>query len=171
MTQKNSPRQAGGLTEGNINNLACDSTAPADKLLSRLDKVKATGPGKWIACCPAHEDRTPSLSIRETGDGTLLVKCWAGCGAGEIVSAVGLSLADLFPRSPDNPHSPGQRRAWRDAAGEAFRALADDVAIINLAGISVGRGVALSAADRERVTLAVSRVRGALALIDGGRHG
>lgn len=169
MTQKNNPRQAGGLAEGNHND-ARNFTAPADRLLSRLDKVKATGEGKWIAICPAHADRTPSLSIRETSDGTLLVKCWAGCGAADIVAAVGLSLADLFPRSPDNPHSPGQRRPWRDAAGEAFRALAADVAIIHLAGASVAKGFALSAADRERVTLAVSRIRAALDLIDGARR-
>lgn len=147
-------------------------TTPAEKLLGRLDKVKAArDPGKWIACCPAHADRTPSLSIRETSDGTVLVKCWTGCGAAEIVAAVGLTLGDLFPRLPDSPHTPGPRRPWRDAAGEAFKALAADVEIIDLAGISVGRGIALSQADRERVALAASRVRGALALIDGGRDG
>lgn len=172
MTSKENPRQAGGLAGGNSNNSACNSTpSPVDKLLSRLDKVRSTDEGKWTACCPAHEDRSPSLSIRETSDGTVLVKCWTGCGAAEIVSAVGLTLADLFPEPPENPHSPGQRRPWRDAAGEAFRALAADVAIIHLAGASVAKGFALAAADRERVALAVARVRDALHLIDGGRHG
>ena len=33
----------------------------ADTLLSRLDKVKLTGPDKWVARCPAHDDRGPSL--------------------------------------------------------------------------------------------------------------
>lgn len=169
--QKETPAGRACLAGANISNLAVDSTAPTDKFLSRLDKVKATGPGKWIACCPAHDDRSPSLSIRETSDGTLLVKCWTGCGAAEIVAAVGLSMADLFPRLPVSPHSPGQRRPWRDAAGDAFKALADDVAIIHLAGASVAKGFTLSPTDRERVALAVSRVRGALALIDGGGHG
>lgn len=146
--------------------------SPADRLLSRLDKVRSTGESKWIACCPAHDDKSPSLSIREIPDGTLLVKCWAGCGAAEIVAAVGLSLADLFPRQPDSPYSAGKRRQWYDAAGEAFRALAADVGIIHVAGASVGKGFVLSDADRERVALAVSRVRAALDLIDGGlRHG
>lgn len=71
------------------------------KLLSKLEQVKGKG-DQWIARCPAHDDRTPSLSIKETGDGTILLKCWAGCGAADVVHAVGLELKDLFP--PSNDH-------------------------------------------------------------------
>ena len=39
-------------------------------LLSTLNKVKQTGPGRWIACCPAHVDKHPSLSVRETENST-----------------------------------------------------------------------------------------------------
>lgn len=67
-------------------------------LLERLDKVKERGEGSWIACCPAHEDKTPSLSIRETSDGTILVHDFAGCSPVDILSAVGLELKDLFPK-------------------------------------------------------------------------
>ena len=116
MTDNKNPRQAGGLTEGNINNLACNSNAPADNLLSRLDKVKATGPGKWIACCPAHDDRNPSLGVTEKGDGALLLKCWAGCETSDVVAAVGLTMADLFPRRPDSPYPPGQRLSAEERA-------------------------------------------------------
>ncbi|MDA8205335.1 MAG: toprim domain-containing protein, partial [Thermaerobacter sp.] len=71
-------------------------SAPIDVLLSRLDKVKKTSDG-WQALCPAHDDRNPSLSIKEGTDGTLLVKCWSGCSARDIVAAIGLGLGDLFP--------------------------------------------------------------------------
>ncbi|MEQ1600386.1 MAG: hypothetical protein ABL885_01305, partial [Methylophilaceae bacterium] len=37
---------------------------PLDTLLSKLDKVKQNGAGKWIARCPAHDDRSPSLAIK-----------------------------------------------------------------------------------------------------------
>ena len=67
------------------------------KLLDRLEKVRKTGPGRWIACCPAHDDHSPSLALRELDDGRVLVHCFAGCSAHEIVSAVGLDLSDLFP--------------------------------------------------------------------------
>ncbi len=41
----------------------------ADVLLSRLDGACRTGPGRWIARCPAHDDRHPSLAVRELEDG------------------------------------------------------------------------------------------------------
>lgn len=57
----------------------------AGALLARLDAVKPTGPGRWLARCPAHEDRSPSLSIRELDDGRTFVHCFAGCYALEVL--------------------------------------------------------------------------------------
>lgn len=37
-----------------------------DKLTSRLDGVKSNGYGKYLARCPAHDDKSPSLAIKET---------------------------------------------------------------------------------------------------------
>jgi DNA primase len=51
-----------------------------DAFLDKLTKVKRTGNGTWLACCPAHEDRSPSMSVRELDDGRVLVHCFAGCG-------------------------------------------------------------------------------------------
>ena len=68
-----------------------------DLLLAQLKKVTPKGKGQWMACCPAHEDHSPSLSIKENHDGRILVKCFAGCGASDVVHAVGLQLSDLFP--------------------------------------------------------------------------
>jgi len=45
----------------------------AEKLISRLEGVIARGPGKWYARCPAHEDRSPSLSVADTGEKILVV--------------------------------------------------------------------------------------------------
>jgi hypothetical protein len=50
----------------------------------------------YSARCPAHEDKTPSLSLNEGEDGKVLIKCQAGCRTEEVVRALGLSLADLF---------------------------------------------------------------------------
>lgn len=66
-----------------------------EELLTRLDKVSGKHP-KWMAICPAHEDRSPSLVISETPEGTILIHCFAGCGAGDIMDAIGMSLSDLF---------------------------------------------------------------------------
>jgi hypothetical protein len=63
--------------------------------LQRFEKLRSTGPGRWTACCPAHEDRTPSLSIRLTRD-RWLFHCHAqGCDFRDIMRAVGLTDLDL----------------------------------------------------------------------------
>ena len=67
------------------------------QLLERLERVRPSGPG-WVAQCPAHDDRQPSLSIHE-GEKGLLVRCWAGCQLSQICSALGLAIADLFYES------------------------------------------------------------------------
>lgn len=91
--------------------LAPMASACLDKVLSCLDKVKSAGTNKWKACCPAHDDKNPSLAISETSDGTVLLKCWAGCTAQDIVSAIGLELRDLFP---------GNKQARRGPSKEAI---------------------------------------------------
>lgn len=71
----------------------------ATELLQRLDSVRPRGPGRWVARCSAHADNSPSLSIRE-GERGILLRCFAGCSAGEVVAALGLELKDLFIDSP-----------------------------------------------------------------------
>ncbi len=69
----------------------------AAALLDRLDRVRQTAPGRWSAACPAHRDRSPSLSVRELEDGKVLVNCFAGCGAIDVLDALGLDWSALFP--------------------------------------------------------------------------
>ena len=65
--------------------------------LQALNNVNQRG-AQHYASCPAHEDRNPSLGIRQ-GDKGILVTCYAGCSTAQIVDAMGLSLADLFQDS------------------------------------------------------------------------
>ena len=74
--------------------------ADINRLILMFDKVKRTGDGKWLACCPVHNDKSPSLAIKQTDDEKILIHCFAGCGVEDIVSAIGLSLADLMPDNP-----------------------------------------------------------------------
>lgn len=67
-----------------------------DALLERLDRVHSRGPGRFMARCPAHADRSPSLSICEGEDGRILLHDFGGCTVQEIVAAVGLRVTDLF---------------------------------------------------------------------------
>ena len=65
-----------------------------EKILKKLEGVFTTSNG-WQARCPSHDDAKASLSIAEDGGKTLL--CQAGCATMEIVQAMGLPMADLFP--------------------------------------------------------------------------
>jgi hypothetical protein len=69
----------------------------ATKLLDRLDGVRQSGPGRWLARCPAHEDRRPSLSIRELDDGRCLLHDFGGCDTEAVLGALGLEMQALFP--------------------------------------------------------------------------
>jgi hypothetical protein len=44
--------------------------------------------GSWTARCPAHDDREPSLSIRDADDGKVLVRCHAGCEQERVIAAL-----------------------------------------------------------------------------------
>lgn len=74
--------------------------ADIDLLLSALDGVKATstrdGHRRWMALCPTHSDKGASLSIRESND-RVLIHCFAGCGAMDILDSVGLDFGVLQP--------------------------------------------------------------------------
>jgi hypothetical protein len=59
--------------------------------------------GEYLAFCPAHEDRkTPNLRVRKAEDSRVLLRCFAGCGQDEVLSALaekGVGKADLFARN------------------------------------------------------------------------
>ena len=70
--------------------------------LSRLKGVKRQGEG-YMACCPAHDDRNPSLSISCSEDSKILINCFAGCEDKDILTILGLKMSDLFIGKADKP--------------------------------------------------------------------
>lgn len=75
-------------------------TGPIWTVLGRVNKFRQNGSG-YTACCPAHEDRDPSLSIKEGLNGKVLLYCHAGCTLDAICDALGITKADLFDRSAE----------------------------------------------------------------------
>lgn len=63
--------------------------------ISELLSARKVSKG-WQAKCPAHEDRTASLSISPGDDGRVLLHCHAGCRLEDIASAAGIEMTDLF---------------------------------------------------------------------------
>jgi hypothetical protein len=83
------------------------------KEFAALLKAKRTGAG-WAAKCPAHSDRSPSLSIREGDDGRILLRCFAGCTIDSILSTLGLGRRDLFSGPPPTPEQLAALRAAQE---------------------------------------------------------
>jgi hypothetical protein len=73
---------------------------PIDRVLDALrahgGSVKQSG-GQWMCTCPAHDDRNPSLSVKQGDDGRVLLKCFAGCSVDAVADALALEMRDLFP--------------------------------------------------------------------------
>jgi hypothetical protein len=134
----------------------------ADLLLSKLDGVKRTGQDRWLARCPAHEDRNASLSICDKDSGATLVHCFAGCTVQEIVGAAGLDLADLFPPRPADPAHVGKPERRPFPAADILRAIAFEALVVGCAASAMLAGEAFTQVDRDRLMLAVSRIQSAL---------
>ena len=73
-----------------------------NKFLARLNGVRRSGKG-FKALCPAHPDRNPSLSVRET-NGRILVKCFAGCSTKDVCEALGIEMDDLVSEDRSAKH-------------------------------------------------------------------
>lgn len=80
-------------------------------VLSRLDSLRKNGQG-WMAACPSHPDRNPSLAIREGDSQPVVLTCHAGCERDAVLASMGLSWGDVC-----SPHKE-QTGEWTPA-GEA----------------------------------------------------
>jgi hypothetical protein len=139
-----------------------------DNLLSHLDKVKRTGKASWIACCPAHDDRGPSLSIRELDDERVLLHCFSGCSVHEVLNAVGLDMAELFPPREIQRGKP-ERRSF--PAADVLRAVGFEALVVCAAAAAMMAGEPFTQADRDRLILATERIQAGLTAAGVNRHG
>jgi hypothetical protein len=131
----------------------------AELFLSHLDGVKRTGADRWLACCPAHDDKRPSLSIREIDGDRVLVHCWAGCSVEEVLGAVDLTFDSLYPTRPTH-HARPERRPF--PAADVLRASEHEALIVAVAASNLGNGLELTEEDRARLLLASSRLSAAV---------
>ena len=124
------------------------------ELLSRLDKVKKSGPDRWVARCPAHDDKGPSLSIKATNE-TVLIHCFAGCGAEAVLGAVGMDFADLYPDHRE------QVKPQRLSAQDALRCIAFESVVV-AASAGTMRQRQLTEQEIDRLIQASARIQAAL---------
>ena len=92
------------------------SNPSLEKVLNDLGEHKKNGT-RYMARCPAHNDKKPSLSISEA-DGKILVHCFAGCETKDVLDAAGLSLRDLYPDGvSSNGHAKKTEYEIQDSRG------------------------------------------------------
>lgn len=70
-------------------------------ILTKVQKAKRLSDGSFMALCPAHDDKTPSLQIT-LNENKILLFCHAGCATEAVIQSLGLTMGDLFlePRGP-----------------------------------------------------------------------
>lgn len=137
-------------------------------LLSRLDRVRRCGRG-WIACCPAHKDRSASLSVSAGDDDRVLLHCFAGCSSAEVVHALGLELGDLFVRRMQKDLSPTERSVMREHSKQAqwqaaLNVLDYEATVLLVAMQRYQSGEPLTPDDAARLQVAGERITNARAV-------
>ena len=124
------------------------------KILNRLQKVRGKN-GKWVACCPAHDDKSPSLAVTLKDDGRILMHCFGGCSIGDVLASLGVEVSDLFPdRLPASRD--GLKRAF--SATDLLKIVHFETLVVLLAANDMSKGKTLSQEDKERLSLAHSRI-------------
>lgn len=129
----------------------------ADLLLSRLERVRQTGSNRWSACCPAHNDRSPSLSIKETPDGAILIHCFAGCATEAVINGIGLTFDDLYPKT-DKTHFRRGRREQLISANQGLSIVASETLVAAVIASDIAKGKTVTNDEIDRLWLAVGRI-------------
>lgn len=123
--------------------------------LSYFEKSYRSGKDEYQCLCPAHNDKTASLSIKNLPDERILIHCFAGCAANDILEAVGLTFEDIVPKrlgdfkpvsKPFNPYA-------------VLKAISNETLLVALAGLEVANGKTLPQEDKDRLMIAVNRLR------------
>ena len=133
----------------------------ASDLLNRLHKVKRTGNGRWLAQCPAHQDKEPSLTLREKDDGRILLHCFAGCDTYSVLQSIGLDWSAIMPEKCLGDFKPEKRII---SAPDALRLIKNESRIITLYGFEMSKGRVIPAGDLERLLKAMERINKAVEL-------
>jgi hypothetical protein len=133
------------------------------RLTDRLQGARQTSESRWIARCPAHTDKSPSLAIQTREDGRILLHCFAGCETAAVLQAAGLTFSDLFPAPlshwlPPLKTTLSARELWELTAHEA------DVVYILLEQIPPG---VFTEIGMDRLRLACERIGDARRYVGG----
>ena len=139
-----------------------------ETLLSRVDGARDTGHGKYIARCPAHEDKSPSLAIKECSDGKVLLKCFAGCETEDVLAAVGMTFSDVMPEKVGAEHSYRPQK-WINAK-DALATLDHEALVVSIIGADFLEHKEIDEDTWSRLAVSVSRINDTRANTAPPRH-
>ncbi len=128
-----------------------------ERVLGRLDKVKSKGKGKFEACCPAHDDRHPSLAIAFVPDGRVLLHCRAGCDILNVLDAAGLDWSDVSPEETADTKHRLSLIHHVQARPQKPKSAPHHEVVVALGESQVARGDRLSSTDKEALKAAIVR--------------
>lgn len=135
----------------------------AARLLERLEGVRRVGDDRWIARCPAHDDRHPSLNIRVGREGDRVVMhCKAGCTNVDICGALGITLRDLF----DDPRQFRVGQRPKPLAADLLRVLNVEAHVVLIVATDLRAGRELAPDAMPRLEQACDRLARAVGMID-----
>lgn len=133
---------------------------PIEQFLARLAGVRGRN-GAWTAKCPAHDDRSPSLAVREADDGRVLIHCFGGCETESVIRAVGMDFSDLWPEDSKRAQYPVEGKPRLKPAfyaSDLIRILSFEALVVSICASDLRRGKALSDEDNERLLVAQQRI-------------
>jgi hypothetical protein len=161
--QQAEDNQEGGQLVGHTSSVALllvvlltgmSAVSAATRILDRLERVRETAPGRWLARCPAHPDRSPSLSVRELDDGRVLLHDFGGCDASAVLSALGLEMSDLFDKPLGNLRPSRSRIPARDL----LEIISEETSVVAIVAADLIGKKAVTEADWQRLAKAASRI-------------
>ena len=128
-----------------------------EDVLNRFDGVRETGGGQYSCRCPAHEDKSNSLGIKQGDGDRIMMNCFAGCQTQDVLSAVGLSFKDILPTNDYNKEV--KEKGFNPYS--VLKMIRDEVLIIGLASVDIKKGKALDDKEHGRLLKAIGNVRDA----------
>ena len=128
-----------------------------EDFLSRLQKVKKTGSNNWIACCPSHDDKSPSMTVGVGDNGGIVLHCFAMCSAADVVGSLGLELHELMPERPEGREFV-KGRARPFPAADVLAAVEQESLTVAVYAYNISNGIELDEKDRERMLTAYHRI-------------
>ena len=129
--------------------------SPLENFLSRTTNSRYVE-GEYRCSCPgplhARGDKNPSLSVKECEDGAIILYCFAGCSAYDIVSAVGLTMRDLYPQQKKANYLLDYKYMYESISNEAI--------VLACAAQDISSGKTLSKEDLNRLQKCALRLAG-----------